>query len=281
MPCPVSARGVAVRAIVAAILLSGLSLFATTAMAAQRDIILDEDKALRISQAAIGRQLSDHGFQDADENPVRLTQFRGKPLIVNLIYTSCYHTCPLVVRTLARAVEVAEDTFGADGFNVVTIGFDARNDSPAQMRAYARAQGIDFSNWKFLSATPETIDALVEEIGFVYYLSPRGFDHLAQTTLVDENAMVYRQVYGATFEPPTVVEPLKDLVYGRKGNFTSISGVINRVLLFCTIYDPSSDRYRFDYGVIVGTIIAVASLSGIAVVLIRSWRRHRLEQRKA
>ncbi|MGI9385811.1 MAG: SCO family protein [Methyloligellaceae bacterium] len=278
---PASVNRSGAKMFLAAVILAGLLIPFGTGVAAQTTVVLDEKSALRISQAAIGRQLSDHRFNGISQNRVQLAQYRGKPLVLNLVYTSCYHTCPLAVQTLARAVEMARDAFGEDSFNVVTIGFDARHDTPARMRSYARSQGIDYPNWQFLSATPETIDALVEEVGFVFYPSPRGFDHIAQTTVVDESAVVYRQLYGANFEPPALVEPLKDLVFGRKSDFTSLSGVINRVRLFCTIYDPSSDRYRFDYGVIVGTVIAIASLTGIAIVLIRSWRRTASHQRKA
>lgn len=268
-----------VSATAAALLLLGA--LAAPPIAAQVVTVHDEASALRVSQSAIGKPVRDHAFVNADRETITLDSFRGKPLIVNLIYTSCDHTCPLVVQTLARAVEVAQDAFGEDSFHVVTVGFDPRYDKPARMRSYARAQGIDLPNWQFLSATPATIDALVEDVGFVFYPSPRGFEHLAQTTILDDQGVVYRHLYGAEFTPPGLVEPMKDLIFGRKGNFTSISGLVNRVRLFCTIYDPSRDRYRFDYSVIVGAVIGFISLTGIAVVVVRAWRRTAPKQRRA
>lgn len=233
--------------------------------------VFDEHEVLRISEAAIGRTLSDYRFVDSRERPVRLSGFRGKPLIVNLIYTSCYHTCPLIVQNLARAVAAAEDVFGRNGFNVVTIGFDGRNDTPQRMRAYASAQGIHQPNWRFLSADRATVDALTREIGFVFYPSPRGFDHLAQTTLLDRNGTVYRQIYGSSFTPPFVVQPLKELIFGRSAGLLTVSGLVDRIRLFCTLYDPTADRYRFDYSVIIGFVIGVLSLAGIGTVLVRAW----------
>ena len=258
-----------------------LGMLAAPRAMAQVVAVQDEAAALRVSQSSIGKPVRDHAFVNADREPVRLESFRGKPLIVNLIYTSCDHTCPLVVQTLARAVEVAQGTFGNDSFNVVTVGFDPRYDKPARMRSYARAQGIDLPNWQFLSATSVTIDALVEDVGFVFYPSPRGFEHLAQTTILDDQGVVYRHLYGAEFTPPGLVEPMKDLIFGRKGNFSSLSGLVNKVRLFCTIYDPSRDQYRFDYSVIIGTVIGFISLSGIAIFLIHAWRRTAPKQRRA
>ena len=242
---------------------------------------LDEQSALRTSQAAIGQEVRDHRFIDTAMQPVRLSAFVGKPLVVSLVYTSCDHTCPVLTQTLARAVDVARNAFGVNSFHVVTIGFDTRVDTPQRMRSYARAQGIDQPNWRFLSADAETAAALAKDLGFVFYRSPRGFDHLAQTTIIDENAIVYRQIYGMEFKPPVFVEPLKELIFGRKSDLSSLSGIINRVRLFCTIYDPASDKYRFDYSVIIGAIIGAACLTGIAFVLIRGWQRSRPKRSEA
>ena len=175
------------------------------------------------------------------------------------------------MQNLARAVEVAQGVFGRDGFNVVTVGFDGRNDTPQRMRAYASDQGIDQPNWRFLSADRATVDGLTKDLGFVFYPSPRGFDHLAQTTLLDRNGTVYRQIYGSNFTPPFVVQPLKELIFGKSAGLLSVSALIDRVRLFCTLYDPTSDRYRFDYSVIIGVVIGALSLAGIGTILVRAW----------
>lgn len=238
-------------------------------------VVPDEAAALSISQAAVGRIVSDHGFRDTKRRAVQLGDYRGKPLVINFVYTSCYHTCPLVVQTLARAVEMAQDALDADSFNVVTIGFDSRSDTPSRMRAFALDQGIDLPNWRFLSADAATIDALASEIGFVYYPSPRGFDHLAQTTIVDPAGVIYRQIYGGEFSPQALVEPLKRMAYGQVGDLTSIAGIVKRVRLFCTVYDPKRDGYRFDYSIFVGGTIGAVSLAAVGFILFRAWRRQR------
>ncbi|MGB8274282.1 MAG: SCO family protein [Alphaproteobacteria bacterium] len=235
----------------------------------------DEDAALAVSQKAVGRTVGDYAFRDVDGTTVRLADFRGKPLVVNLVYTGCSQACPLIVQTLYRAVKSGLEGLGDDSFHVVTIGFDARADTPERMRAFARKQGVALANWRFLSADTATVDALSRDVGFVFFPSPKGFDHLAQTTVVDENGVVYRQIYGADFPPPTLIEPLKDLVFGRKAGLIDITGVVNRIKLFCTLYDPASGRYRFDYSVFVGIVVGALSLLGVATVLVRGWLNSR------
>ncbi len=249
----------------------GLILAAPSSAHQVDPVAFDPEAAIRYSQSAIGRQVGSHRFLDREARPVELADFRGKPLVVNLVYTSCAETCPLIVQTLLRAAEVAEDALGAESFSVVTVGFDTDDDTPERMRAYAGRQGVDVANWRFLSTDHQTVERLSADLGFIYYPSPRGFDHLAQTTVLDAEGRVYNQIYGADFEPPALVEPLKALALGDPKGFASLGGLIDRVRLFCTFYDPAGDRYTLDYSIVIGIVIGALSLIGVAVVLVRSW----------
>ena len=164
--------------------------------------VLDEAEALRVGQAAIGRQLADHALLDTARQPVRLAGFRGKPLVVSLVYTSCSSVCPTIVQTLDAAVGAAQKALGADSFAVVTIGFDVRHDTPARMRAFARAQGIDRPNWWFLSGDAGTVDALTERdrlcrLSFPAGLRPSGPDHGGRPGGPDLPTDLRRRVRGA------------------------------------------------------------------------------------
>jgi len=241
----------------------------------------DADAALAQSQAAIGRNLPDLVLADLRGQPVALADYRGKPVLISMIFTSCYHVCPAITRHLAAAVEAAREALGEDSFNVLTIGFDTVNDTPEAMRNFARAQNVDDPGWDFLSGSAEAVKQLTDTIGFVYYPSPRGFDHINQVTLVDREGTVYRQVYGGDFELPWLVEPLKELVLNRPQpaqHFTT--SLIDRVRLFCTVYDPHTGRYRFDYSLFVQIAIGAAAILAIVVWLVleivRSRRRKRL-----
>jgi protein SCO1/2 len=235
----------------------------------------DEASALRYSRTAIGRQVGDHSFTNSLNRKVTLADYRGKPLVVSPIYTGCADICPVVSETLADAVEVAREAIGDDSFRVVTVGFDARHDTPARMRAFALSHGLDMANWEFLSADGDTVDRLAEDIGFVFFPSPKGFDHMSQTTVLDSEGRVYRQIYGAAFETPLLVEPLKQLVFGGRIDMQSWDGIVNRVRLFCTIYNPATGRYRFDYSIFISMVVGSLTLGAIAFVLVRAWLRGR------
>ncbi len=231
--------------------------------------------ALEASQAVIGQGLGEHRLRDTGGQPFEFAQLRGKPLVVSLIYTSCHHICPRITQNLAAVVDVAAEALGEDAFTVVTVGFDWKNDTPERMRQYAREQGVNRANWHFLAADSVSIGALSESLGFQFYPSAKGFDHLAQTTIVDGSGRVYRQVYGVDIDTPSLVEPLKELVFDTPPRAGAIRHWVDRLKLFCTVYDPNSDRYRFDYSILMTIFAGTLSLGAIAVFILREWRRAR------
>jgi protein SCO1/2 len=148
------------------------------------------------------------------------------------------------------------------------------------MRAFAREQGVDAHRWRFLSATQETIEELSNDLGFIFFPTARGFDHINQSTVIDRDSVVYRQVYGVTFELPWLVEPLKELVFNRPESAGRVfAGLVDRIRLFCTVYDPSAGRYEFDRSLFFRFLAGFTMVLGIAVYLFREFRNARRTQR--
>ena len=231
---------------------------------------------LALSQAALGRPIPEAAFVDSGGLDRRLSDYRGKPLLISLIFTSCADSCSVSTRQLNRVVKIAREALGSGSFSVVTIGFDRPMDTPAAMRAYALRHGVQDPGWQFLSsADPAGLEALMTAVGFYRVPSPRGFDHTVQVTLVDAEGIVYRQVYGEVFDAQRLVEPLKGLVFGRP---TPDDGMLarlgKRVRLLCTVYDPRGDRYRFDYSLFMGILSGVLVLGAvIAWLAMEIWRK--------
>ena len=236
----------------------------------------DADAALEISKAAIGTSVGDYQFIDRLNRTVSLQDFAGKPLVVSMIFTSCHHVCPTTTIHLDDAVRDAREALGEESFEVVTIGFDAARDTPDAMRAFAREQGINAQGWRFLSGSPETIAALSEDLGFQFFASARGYDHINQTTIIDRDGAVYSQVYGVKFELPWLVEPLKQLVFNRPesaGHF--VASLVDRVRLFCTVYNPASGRYEIDNSLFIQIAIGFMIVLSVALYLWRGFRPKR------
>ncbi len=231
--------------------------------------------ALRTSQAAIGRATSDHAFVDQDGRTLHLAELRGRPLVVSLVFTHCYVVCSGATLNLRDVVRIARETLGDHGFRVLTVGFDSENDTPARMRAYGRDRGIVDPEWRFASADAATIRRFTDEIGFTWAPSPRGFDHLTQVTVLDADGTVVRQVYGEAFAPPELIEPLKQVILGRSLERASLRGLIERVRLYCSVYDPAARRYRFDLSMIAAALPPLLILGMVAGAIMLAGRRRK------
>lgn len=237
--------------------------------------------ALEFSQQSIGQQVSEWKLTSVDGRSFSLAELRGKPWVLSQVYTSCYVICPTTTRHLSTVIEKAREALGSDSFAVVTVGFDHRYDSPQAMAEFAKKQGIEDSGWHVLSADEKVIEGLSREVGFKFFTSPNGFDHVVQATVIDAEGVIYRQVYGEVFSTPLLIEPLKDLVLDRpKQNQTMVDELIDKVRFFCTSYDPATDSYYFDYsifvGIIIGLLIMVTTLLFVFREYLRGGRKSRV-----
>ena len=232
-----------------------------------------DSAALRASQAAVGRTAGNHLLIDQHGKPLRLGDLRGRPLVLSLIFTNCYSVCSGQTLHLREVVRIARQALGAHSFAVLTVGFDSAHDSPDRMLAYGLDRGIDDPDWHFAGADAATVRRLSDEVGFTWLPSSRGFDHITQVTILDANGTVAQQVYGQAFSPPELIEPLKALLLGRPVERTSLTGLIERVRLYCSVYDPVAGRYRTDYSMFAAAIPALLVFGMVAVAIILAGRK--------
>ena len=181
----------------------------------------------------------------------------------------------MITQNLAKAVDIAREALGDDSFAVITVGFDWAVDTPERMRLYAAERRIDVPGWYFLAGDESSIGGLSSDLGFQFYPSAKGFDHLTQTSVLGADGAVYRQIYGVDLEPQLLVEPLKELIFATPRDAGLVEHWVDTFKLFCTVYDPNSGRYRFDYSIAMTIFVGVLCLGAIATFLLREWRRAR------
>ena len=241
---------------------------------------LDSKAAFELSQSVVGTPLGDHVLLDRQGRPKRLADYRGKPLLVNFIYTACFQVCPTTTKNLQKAVENTVTVLGPDRFNVVSIGFNQPFDSPEALKAFAFQNGIHLPNWEFLSPAAAIVPELTRNFGFSYAATSAGFDHMNQVTLVDAQGKIVRQLYGESFNASDLTEPLKAMITGAPipSQTSTLAELVDRVRIICSVYDPVTGRYRTNYSLyfeIAGFISFMAFMGWIAW----SFTRKRIEDR--
>lgn len=269
--CPT--RAVGFHAWARRLAVAALVLLSTFAPAAAQETARDAESALKVSQAVIGQPVGDYTFTGIDGRKIRLADLRGRPVALSFIYTACADTCPTITDTLADAAASAWDALGVNSFKVVTIGFNAPADSPEAMRMFAGRRGFQHQDWLWLSGELPEIGGLARDTGFVFFESAKGFDHIAQVTLIDPQGIVRGQIYGENFDLPKLVAPIKAMLIGAP--FDSDVSIADRVRFFCTVYDARTGKYRVDYSFYVEIFAGLTILVPGAWFLMRQWRRQR------
>ena len=235
---------------------------------------------MRTSQAVIGKVIGEHTLLDRQGRPVRLSSYRGKPLLVSFIYTGCFQVCPTGTRALHEAVQTLQKAVGPNQFNVISIGFNQPADSPQALRAFALEHRIDAPNWEFLSPHASIVEALTRDFGFGFAATPAGFDHVLAATVVDAQGRIYTQVYGERLAANTLGEPLRQLLRGAPmPQSLRLTDVIDRVRILCTVYDPVTGQYRYDYGLILEIAGGVTFALAMLWFFLAEWRARWLSRR--
>lgn len=248
---------------------------ALTAEAAQA-FGLDQAQAIRVSQAAVGVTPGNYQLRNREDVAIPLSRFRGKPLLVNFIYTGCFRVCPTSSRALKRAVDAMRDRFGHDQFNVVSIGFNQPTDSPMALREFAAQQRIVDPNWEFLSPREDDVAALARDFGFSFVATPIGFDHTLQVSILDSAGRITTQVYGDAFAADSLGEPLKRLLAGTLvTQTTSFADLVDKVRILCSVYDPTTGKYRVNYAMYLEIAGGLTFILAMLAFAISEWRARR------
>lgn len=243
---------------------------------------LDQATALRASQAVVGRAIGDYTLLDREGRSVRLSSYRGKPLLVSFIYTGCFQICPTTTRALQQAASVARDALGAGRFNVISIGFNQPADSPPALKSFAAQYGINSPNWEFLSPPAAIVPDLARDFGFGFVATAAGFDHLLQVSLVDAEGRIYRQIYGENYSADFLTEPLRQLIAGTPvADATSFSEIFEQVRILCSVYDPRTGKYRVSYAIVLELAGGATFLLWILWFFLNEWWTRRRSAKRA
>ena len=236
----------------------------------------DPTAALTASQAAVGQPVPDYTLLDREGRPVRLSSYRGKPLLVSFIYTGCFQVCPTTTRALQSALKAAQEGFGSNRFNVISIGFNQPADSPQALKSFAAQNGINYPNWEFLSPHAAIVADLTRSFGFSHVATAAGFDHILQATLVDAQGRIYRQIYGESYSGDTLGEPLKQLITNAPvADNVDFAAILERVRILCTVYDPVSGEYRVNNGLFLEIAGFMTFLISLIWFFLLEWRTRR------
>jgi protein SCO1 len=179
-------------------------------------------------------------------------------------------------------VQGLDRMLGPSQFSVVSIGFNQPFDSPQALRAFAAQHRIAHANWTFLSPHRDQVDALTKTYGFSYVETPAGFDHIVGVTVLDAEGRIHGQVYGDRLTAEALGEPLRQLILAAPpaGAMPSLAELVERVRILCTVYDPDTGSYRYDWKLLLELSGGLLFFVSVGVYLWREWRAQRRARRQ-
>jgi protein SCO1/2 len=101
---------------------------------------------------------------DADARPVRLRELLASddPVMMNFVFTTCSTICPIMVKVFADVPSRLGPA--ARNLRMISISIDPENDTPAQLKSYAKNFGADLK-WHFLTGRVEDINTVQRAFG--------------------------------------------------------------------------------------------------------------------
>jgi protein SCO1/2 len=267
-----------------------LVLVLAACLPAQPNIVddkLPEDLEAAQIDEQLGAQLPlDLPFTDSEGNPVTLrTYWTGeRPVILTLNYYRCPMLCTLVLNGLVSAVQQLDLDLGRD-YEIVTVSFDHREGPElAAAKKHRYVQTLQRpggkQHWHFLVGSEESIETLCQTVGFGFqYIPPaRGeeigqYAHQAAIFVTTPTGVVSRCLYGIEFEEETLRLSMVEASDGVVGS------PLDRIILYCYHYDPSSGVYS-PAAFRIMQLGGAVTLLLLGLMLVVLWRRE-LRRRRA
>ena len=125
--------------------------------------------ALTFGAAASAQLFSNFGtvhWVDSDGAVHTLDDYKGRPVVITMAYTTCRKTCSASMLVLREMQDILARRSRDAVF--VVVSYDPSHDSPAEWRSYREARKLP-ANWHFLSGAEADTRRLADFLGLKYW----------------------------------------------------------------------------------------------------------------
>ena len=186
---------------------------AETAAALRRDTV----ERGRLAARAPGDDAPLFLLWDQDARVVRPVDLRGKPSVVNFIFTRCKaaEMCPASTASMVALGKALTAAGLGDQVRLISISFDPVHDSPGVLRAYADSWGVNPAQHRFLTGQREMIRDLMRQQGILTVQTDGTIVHNAATVVVSATGRIVSRKEGPRFLPEDFLPVLRRQIESR------------------------------------------------------------------
>jgi protein SCO1/2 len=216
----------------------------------------------------------DTKFTDENGQTVQLGQYfhQQKPVLLAFVYYGCPMLCTQLEQGVVGSLRMLSFNPGRD-YDVVFLSFDDRDTT--EMAAAKKKTSLDHfrrpetaAGWHFLTGSKESIAAVTNASNFHFNFDTKHnlFAHPSGIMLLTPDGRVSRYFYGVEFPGRELRLGLVEASQGKIGS------PVDKMLLFCFQYDPSTAKYS---ATILGImrLMAIATVGGL-LLMVLIFRKH-------
>ncbi len=169
-----------------------------------KDAIEDDGEKVKLPEPreklAIGAPVPDFHLTDQAGEDARLSDFKGKVVAVNFIYTRCPlpEVCPRLSANFARVQRRFGERMGKDVV-LLSLTLDPQYDTTATLAAYAKIWKAEYRGWRFLTGSEEEIGRVARAFGMVYWPEEGLVAHTSETGVIGRGGDLAALVSGSSF----------------------------------------------------------------------------------
>ena len=166
---------------------------------------------------------------------------KSKPIILAPVYYECPRLCNLSQTGLFQALNSLKLKLGKD-YEVLSISFnhkDTVENSKKSSEVYRSKliPELDKNGWNFGVTDAETIQKIMNQIGFSFKEDKGEFIHSAGLVILTPEGVISRYFYGIQFAPNQLRLALLEASEGKIGDS------FDRILMYCFRYDSTKGIY--------------------------------------
>ncbi|MGC4084959.1 MAG: SCO family protein [Vicinamibacterales bacterium] len=169
-----------------------------------------------VDPVAVGRMVPDFRLIDQRKRAVSLSQFRGKVVVANFIYTTC--ALPNFCLRLANHFGVLQKRFAKElGRDLVllTVTFDPTHDTPDVMAAYAKQWNANADAWRFLTGPAADVERACGLFGVHAFANEGLMDHSLHTVIIGRDGTLVANIEGNQFTAAQLGDVVAPLIGAR------------------------------------------------------------------
>lgn len=161
----------------------------------------------------IGSAVPNFTLTDQARRPVTFSQFAGKVVALNFIYTSC--ALPTYCFRMANNFGVVQrrlrDHLGRD-LVLLTVTFDPQRDTPEVLAHYAQTWKADPQTWHFLTGPLSEVRRVTRMFGMDFFPDEGLMNHSLHTVVIDRQGRMIANIEGNQFTADQLVDLMRSVL---------------------------------------------------------------------